>query len=308
VIASGPATDGQLHVDLEDADFVLVFPLKGEGRVRLVGSVRRLPVAGREMTFEDVSDRAIEHLKLNVEKVNWFSTYRVHHRVASRFREGGAFLLGDAGHVHSPVGGQGMNTGIGDAVNLAWKLAAVLKGRAPEGLLDTYEPERIAFARTLVATTDRVFEVVTARGRLARVVRTRVFPKVAAMLLRWRAVRRLAFMTVSQIRVNYRDRGFNRGVAGKVRGGDRLPWVKTADGGDNFEALKSLDWQVHVYGAGGGRVAEVCGGRGWRLHRFEWRREMEGAGLVEGGVYLIRPDGYVAWAGVRGEDLGEWRL
>jgi 2-polyprenyl-6-methoxyphenol hydroxylase-like FAD-dependent oxidoreductase len=84
-------------------------------------------------------------------KLNWFSTYRVHHRVAHHFREGRALLPGDAAHIHSPVGGQGMNTGIGDAVNLAWKLAAVLKEGAPDNLLDTYEPERIAFARLLVA-------------------------------------------------------------------------------------------------------------------------------------------------------------
>ena len=66
-------------------------------------------------------------MRIDVERVNWFSTYRVHHRVADQFRKGRAFLLGDAAHIHSPVGGQGMNTGIGDAVNLAWKLAAVVK-------------------------------------------------------------------------------------------------------------------------------------------------------------------------------------
>ena len=89
-------------------------------------------------------------LPIEVAHVNWFSTYRVHHRVAEHFRKGRAFLLGDAAHVHSPVGGQGMNTGIGDAINLAWKLAAVLEGRAPDSILDSYEPERIAFARRLV--------------------------------------------------------------------------------------------------------------------------------------------------------------
>ena len=89
--------------------------------------------------------------------VNWFSAYRVHHRVAERFRVGRVFLSGDAGHVHSPAGGQGMNTGIGDAVNLAWKLAAVVGGRADARLLDSYEPERVPFAQSLVRTTDRIF-------------------------------------------------------------------------------------------------------------------------------------------------------
>ena len=99
------------------------------------------------LKFEDVSDRAIKHLKVDVQKVNWFSTYHVHHRVAEHFRKGRAFLLGDAAHIHSPAGGQGMNTGIGDAINLAWKLAAVVRGHAPDRLLDSYEAERIGFAR-----------------------------------------------------------------------------------------------------------------------------------------------------------------
>ena len=112
-----------------------------------------------------MSKRVIEWLRIDVERVNWFSTYRVHHRVADHFRKGRAFLLGDAAHIHSPVGGQGMNTGIGDAVNLAWKLADVVHGRAAASLLDTYEPERIAFARRLVATTDRAFTGVTSTAR-----------------------------------------------------------------------------------------------------------------------------------------------
>ena len=99
--------------------------------------------------------------------MNWFSTYHVHHRVTDHFRKGRAFLLGDAAHIHSPAGGQGMNTGIGDAINLAWKLAGVLAGGAPDALLDSYEAERIGFARRLVATTDRAFSVATAEGPIA---------------------------------------------------------------------------------------------------------------------------------------------
>ena len=161
--------------------------------------------------------------------MNWFSTYRVHHRVAAQFREGRAFLLGDAAHIHSPVGGQGMNTGIGDAVNLAWKLAAVLNGGA-EGLLATYEPERIRFARRLVATTDRAFTVVTKQGGLARWVRTRLVPLIIPLLFRLASVRRFLFRTVSQIGVNYRHSPLSAGAAGAIRGGDRLPWVETEPG------------------------------------------------------------------------------
>src|SRR5579884_3619985 len=146
--AAGPAADGEIHVDIESADFLAVFPLKGAGRLRLVGPVRwEADRDKRDLTFEDIRDRVHSSLKLTVTQVNWFSTYRVHHRVAGRYRDRRAFLLGDAAHVHSPVGGQGMNTGIGDAINLAWKLAAVLKDGASDSLLETYEPERIAFAR-----------------------------------------------------------------------------------------------------------------------------------------------------------------
>src|SRR5688572_10969966 len=231
VEATGPAIDEELHVDLEEADFLLVFPLQGKGRLRLVGIVHEPPDGeGRTLTFDAVRGRALEHLALDVVKVNWFSTYRVHHRVANRFREGRVFLLGDAAHIHSPVGGQGMNTGIGDAVNLAWKLAAVLQGNAADHLLETYEPERIAFARRLVATTDRAFTLVTRRGRVARWVRIQVVPRLVPFLFRLPPLRRFLFRTLSQVGVGYRDSTLSAGAAGAIRGGDRLPWVPTGTG------------------------------------------------------------------------------
>src|SRR5262249_2738366 len=118
-----------------------------------------------ELNLDDVSKRSVVILKLAIGKVNLFSTFRLHHRVAERFRAGRVFLLGDAAHVHSPVGGQGMNTGIGDAVNLAWKLAAVVNDGARDSLLATYEPERIGFADRLVATTDRPLTPAPKPGR-----------------------------------------------------------------------------------------------------------------------------------------------
>src|SRR5262249_9705944 len=248
-----------IHVDFEEADFLALFPLKGTGRLRLVGPVSWEPEREhRDLTFDDISERAIGNLKLTIAKVNWFSTYRVHHRVAAKFREGRTFLLGDAAHVHSPVGGQGMNTGIGDAVTLAWKLAAVLNGGAPDSLLATYERERIGFARRLVATTDRVFTVVTKQGVVARWVRTRLVPLILPLLFRLAPVRRFFFRTISQIGVNYRKSPLSVGAAGAIRGGDRLPWVKTERGDDNFASLASLTWQVHVYGEPRRGLPEVC--------------------------------------------------
>jgi FAD binding domain len=141
-----------------------------------------------------------------------------------------------------------MNTGIGDAVNLAWKLASVLRSNAADILLDTYEPERIAFAQQLVATTDRGFTLATTRGFGARFVRTRLVPLLVPLLFRLSPVRRFVFQTLSQIGVNYRNSPLSVGAAGAVRGGDRLPWVEMEPGQDNFAPLTSLKWQVHVYG------------------------------------------------------------
>jgi 2-polyprenyl-6-methoxyphenol hydroxylase-like FAD-dependent oxidoreductase len=299
VAASGPVMNGELHVGLDASDFLAVFPLQGEGRARLVGTLRGAAEDSRQdLSWEDVRTRVIEWLELRVDRVNWFSTYRVHHRVADHFRGGRAFLLGDAAHIHSPVGGQGMNTGIGDAINLAWKLAAVLAGRAAESLLDSYEPERIAFARRLVATTDRAFTAVTSTGAVARLVRLHIVPFFLPLLIKFAALRRLMFRTVSQTAVNYRESPLSAGRAGEVHGGDRLPWVKMDSNEikDNFASLRSLDWQVHVYGEAQADIQELCGRRKLPLHVFAWRPQMKRAGLEQNALYLVRPDGYVALA------------
>jgi 2-polyprenyl-6-methoxyphenol hydroxylase-like FAD-dependent oxidoreductase len=300
VEAAGPALDGELHVDLDEADFLAVFPLAGRGRARLIGTVRDERADHADtLKFEDVSDRAIKHLKVHVQKVNWFSTYHVHHRVTEHFRKGRAFLLGDAAHIHSPAGGQGMNTGIGDAIDLAWKLAAVLHGHAPDNLLDSYEAERIGFARRLVATTDRAFSFATAEGRIADILRTRVVPVLFPRAIAFEAVREYIFRTVSQITLNYRNGPLSVGSAGHVHGGDRLPWVPI-DGKDNFEPLAAMTWQVHVYGFASAELVTWCTGHDVPLHVFDWRSEHEAAGLARNAIYLLRPDTYVALADVSG--------
>ncbi|EJN23972.1 2-polyprenyl-6-methoxyphenol hydroxylase-like oxidoreductase [Pseudomonas sp. GM79] len=296
VQARGPTFNGELHVDLDEADFLAVFPLSDEGRARLIGTVRDERADRAEtLQFEDVSRRAIENLKLKIDQVNWFSTYRVHHRVADHFRTGRAFLLGDAAHVHSPAGGQGMNTGIGDAINLAWKLATVLSGGATTKLLDSYETERIAFARRLVATTDRVFSFVTADGPIADLVRIRVAPFLIPKMISFEAAREFLFRTVSQTTLNYRGMPLSEGVAGHVHGGDRLPWAHDGEG-DNFESLKDPTWQVHVYGDTSDEMIAWCTEHHLPLQVFDWRPAFETAGLARNGFYLLRPDTYVAIA------------
>jgi len=295
----GRANNGELNLALDEADFLAVFPMKGQNVARLVGTVKRdSEEERRELTWADVSHRVVDRMQMAVDRVHWFSTYRVHHRVAQHFGRGRAFLLGDAAHIHSPVGGQGMNTGIGDAINLAWKLAAVLQGRAGATLLDSYEPERMAFAKRLVETTDRAFTFATREGRLARYIRLSVLPRVAPKLMDRPGVRRFMYRTVSQILVNYRHGPLSEGRAGKVRGGDRLPWVKKENGAesDNFSVLASLAWQMHVCGEAAPELSAACSARDLPLHVFRWTAAAQAAGFARGAAYLVRPDGYVALA------------
>jgi 2-polyprenyl-6-methoxyphenol hydroxylase-like FAD-dependent oxidoreductase len=296
VAGEGSAFNGDLNVDLDEADFLAIFPLADKGRVRLIGAIR--PEGGKDLdklTFDDVKGRAMHSLKLKVDKVNWFSTYHVHHRVADHFRTGRAFLLGDAAHVHTPVGGQGMNTGIGDAINLAWKLKAVLSGKASDRILDTYETERRAFALRLVKTTDQAFVFVATEGHFAEMVRKRIAPIVLSQMVKLEAVREFMFRTLSQITLNYRGKGLDAGHVGPVHGGDRLPWVKLGEK-DNYAPLRRIAWQVHVYGTAEDQLVRWCDAHGLPLETFRWVPSMHEAGLRENALYLIRPDTYVAVA------------
>jgi hypothetical protein len=101
---------------------------------------------------------------------------------------------------------------------------------------------------------------------------------------------------VSQIAVNYRGSALSRGAAGKLRGGDRLPWVKTGQGGDNFMPLTSMDWQIHVYGDAAPGIRALAEERKIPLCLFAWNAGMKQAGLKHNGAYLIRPDGYIGVA------------
>jgi 2-polyprenyl-6-methoxyphenol hydroxylase-like FAD-dependent oxidoreductase len=311
VEATGAPIDGGLHIDLDEADFLAIFPLDhpkdgpqgARGRARLIGTVRDERAERAEtLVFEDVSDRAIRNLKIEVKAVNWFSTYHVHHRVTDHFRKGRALLAGDAAHIHSPAGGQGMNTGIGDSINLAWKLAAVVKGTAPQTLLDSYEAERMAFARRLVSTTDRIFSAATAEGPVADLLRTRVAPVILPLVTSFEPAREFLFRTISQITLNYREGPLSAGTAGHVHGGDRLPWVVT-DGLDNFESLNAIAWQVHVYGEASASLSAWCADHGLALHRFAWSKACGEAGFAKNAAYLLRPDTYVALADPTGSPL-----
>lgn len=383
ITGTGPVINGDLNIALDDADFLAVFPLKGEGRARLIGTVRdqkktgpgrspdphkhtlpaaekpqappsilastesetavsssRVPTQGPAaagsktgaaaqtmkkatatapalapvplwaseshptsarphdpsaepenppLQWEDVSPDIFRRIDLDIRRVHWFSTYRVHHRVASFFRKGRVFLLGDAAHVHSPFGGQGMNTGIGDAVNLAWKFEAVLRRGAPDSILDSYEQERIGFARRLVETTDRAFTFINRKSALATGIRTRIVPLLLPLIFKRPAFRRQMFRILSQTRITYRGTPLNTGAVGAIHSGDRLPWLRHAD---NFAPLKSLDWQLHCYGDARLDLLNWCERYKIPLHFF-----VPAEPFKPGTLCLVRPDGHIGWAG-----------
>lgn len=294
VEAEGVPFGQDVNACISTDSFCLVFPVRSSGMFRIIGIVPP-ELGGREnITFEELRPYVKRQINVDVRAVNWFSTYHVHHRVASHFRQGRLFIAGDAGHIHSPAGGQGMNTGIGDAINLAWKLASVVRGRSNPAVLDTYESERIAYARTLVKTTDRIFQLGVGRGFEARIARNIFLRYVGPFALRFKAARRAQFRLVSQTRIEYRDSSvMSSGSAGKIQGGDRLPWVGSQD---NFHPLASLDWQVHVYGAASDGLQDLA--QRWNLpvHSFAWDKSAQSADLGNNAAYLVRPDGYVALA------------
>ncbi len=292
-IAGGFSRD--LYINLGEHILTLMFPVRSSGMQRLIGLVPPELPHQETLSFEDIRAQVEPLLDIKVSEVNWFSTYRVHHRVADKFRVRRAFLVGDAGHIHSPAGGQGMNTGIGDAVNLGWKIAHVLQNRADTSLLDTYEPERICFARSLVSTTDRAFTGLVGQGAVGEFTRKIIAPLVFGVVTRFSLGRHAIFRTISQIRIHYPDSPLSHGVAGDVHGGDRLPWTGIP-AQNNFELLRSLDWQAHVYGEAHGDLEAACRELNLPLHSFPWNDGMKETGLKRDSLYLVRPDGYIAVA------------
>jgi 2-polyprenyl-6-methoxyphenol hydroxylase-like FAD-dependent oxidoreductase len=280
-----------INLRFGDRDFLLSFPMGSHDHERLIGVVR---TAEGEVVPEQVVRDMLERVfAVTYASTQWFSTYRVHHRVAARFRAGPVFLAGDAAHVHSPVGAQGMNTGLQDAHNLACKIADVLAGRAPESYLDRYEAERRPVAQRLIGTTDTLFGLVTSDRRAARLLRrwfVRLFAPIATSIVPRLGASSRLFEYISQTRIHYwMSDGAKRAAHGR-RGkvvGRRLRW-----NGDNFDSLRAMSWQVHVYGEFDGAVAE-------RL-RSELRLPVTTFAearhrLLEPGIfYLVRPDGFVA--------------
>jgi 2-polyprenyl-6-methoxyphenol hydroxylase-like FAD-dependent oxidoreductase len=266
----------------------------------------------------------------------WLSYFRLQHRQTARYRAGPVFLAGDAAHVHSPAGAQGMNTGIQDAWNLGWKLALVTRGRAKAALLDSYEPERLPVGRFVLRFSDRASSIAISDSHLVRLVRTQVAPRLLPILLRFTRGRAFGFRTISQLGISYRtspavEEGRPRLGSGP-KAGDRLPDLRIIrDGRESWlhEALTPVAFHLLLCGLDAAwRPDEVSRlreryGKLMAVHKLTREaapgvlHDPNGSALTRLGAkqpaqYLVRPDGHIGFrsggADLRGAEhyLDHW--
>jgi 2-polyprenyl-6-methoxyphenol hydroxylase-like FAD-dependent oxidoreductase len=235
----------------------------------------------------------------------WMVRFRLHERLAAQFRVGRVFLAGDAAHIHTPAGGQGMNTGIQDAYNLAWKLALVLKGRGGEALLDSYHAERHPIAADVLRFTDLAFQTALGAGKLLLWLRPLVLP----IMLGNRMVQRRATRTMAQLEVNVRSSPIvedRRLLTRAPRAGDRAPDARFVHAGEEvrvFEILRGTQYVLFARHVDPEAIATL------RAELDERAPELvrivvvdEGAELDERyrlgsrpAIWVVRPDGYLGF-------------
>ena len=334
VEADGPLEPGAINSFAGGGGVAVFFPLGAPTTWRVIAMKARDPKARGDGSAPDDSPIApltLEELQAVVAGPTagstvvrdpaWLSHFRLHHRQIAHYRKGRVFLAGDAAHIHSPVGAQGMNTGIQDAWNLGWKLALVTRGAAGEQLLDSYEAERWPVGRTLLRVTDRVFSTFTramSAGPLASWARALVAKRVLPRLLASSWLRSLAFRFVSELGIRYRHtpavtEGRPR-LHGGPHAGDRLPDARlTLDG--QVVALQRAVVGPHL-------SLVLCGdAKAWsappitglverfsglvRIHHLSLRPlpgelgcdadTLAMLGVRDAAQYLVRPDGYIAF-------------
>lgn len=241
---------GGLFAFLMRNNLLVVFTMDGEKRYRIVGTFpEEFAKDEGDVLYEEIEQqvRRDAEIDFDITKVHWFSTYKVHTRHVDKFSVGHVFLAGDSAHIHSPAGAQGMNTGIQDGYNLAWKLAWVLRSHASDRLLDTYNEERLPNAVNLTRTTDRFFGLVADPNPLLAFVRLWIFPYVAKIVSRVKAVRRFIFPRIAQIAINYRALSLSHDNGSfKVKAGTRMPWFEIG-GSSIYDRLREPLFHLIVF-------------------------------------------------------------
>ncbi|HVW14299.1 MAG TPA: FAD-dependent monooxygenase [Mucilaginibacter sp.] len=209
------------------------FPMPEKDEYRIIGSLPAAFTNQDDVTLEQVLPHLADTTgsRVDVEHNKWFTTYKLHHRMAENFRQQNCFLVGDAAHIHSPVGAQGMNTGLQDAYNLAWKLAGVINHNLPENILDSYAAERMPVARDLLNTTDRIFNIVMSQNWFLVFFKRMILPRILHYVWSHKKTRDRGFRLISQIGISYRESKINLHLsnAQKIKAGDRLPYLEIYD-------------------------------------------------------------------------------
>jgi 2-polyprenyl-6-methoxyphenol hydroxylase-like FAD-dependent oxidoreductase len=292
-----------LQVFLMKNSLLAFFPMTGEKQYRIVGTFpEEFSKDEGDVLYEEIEEQIKKDtdIELDITKVNWFSTYKVHTRHVNKFSEGRCFLAGDSAHIHTPAGAQGMNTGIQDGYNLAWKMAWVLKFRANEKLLDTYNEERLPNAEALMETTDRFFNLAAGKNPLLSFIRLYIFPYVANFMFSLDAVKRFVFPRIAQIAINYRRSSLSKTDGGfAVRGGDRMPWFKI-QGKSIYDYLHEPLFHLIVFTDGKTDIPQLPDELLTRWHGkidshlFQLEpRVTEIFGVDKSFYIILRPDNYI---------------
>jgi 2-polyprenyl-6-methoxyphenol hydroxylase-like FAD-dependent oxidoreductase len=309
----------EMYIAFAESAFAGFFPLTN-GRCRVIGTVPEACEGKDAVSFEEVAKDFAQRLNMDVSLRNpeWIALYHSHHRAVSAFRKGRCFLAGDAAHIHSPVGAQGMNTGLQDAYNLAWKLALVGQGKAKAALLDTYHEERAPIAHNLVQTTDRAFNVVTSEDPLMKTVRMHVLPVLmqtaVPLAQKQRFIREAGFKTISQIGLHYRQSDLSQEDPHSSfphhapKPGDRVPYLPaTAHAVGTQDLVKGT--QFHFVLFSGEEPHEEAQQIVHKLKEAypdlivfhdlrlvaETKALYETFGMKKQGYYFVRPDSHIAY-------------
>ncbi len=313
-ISSPILSSTHLSTVFSSTTFAALFPMPNN-HWRIVGEIPPRLYGRDTITFDDIAQDFAQrtHVEITLSNPYWISLYRAHHRCVNTFKKGRCFLVGDAGHIHSPVGAQGMNTGFQDAYNLAWKLAFVHKKLAKEELLDTFNEDRMPFAKKLVETTDRAFSVIVAGGKIGAFFRTRMAPKVIKFVLSYKLSRQFAFRTVSQIGISYHSSSLSQHASfGKFPRsaplpGDRLPYILYKDGDKEIniqDNIKISHMQLLLFTGNDQDLPSIENiakkyDKAIALTKIPLTNSTkslyEKFGIQKNGYYLVRPDMYVAY-------------
>jgi len=294
---------GGLYVFLMKNNLLAVFTMDGKKQYRIVGTFpEEFSKDEGDVLYEEIEAqlRRDAEIDFDITKVNWFSTYKVHTRHVNKFSKDRCFLAGDSAHIHTPAGAQGMNTGIQDGYNLAWKLALVLNHDGRTAILDSYNEERLPNAENLMQTTDRFFNLVASPKWWMVFVRLYIFPYVANILFRLNVVKRFVFPRISQIAINYRGSSIvedNGSFA--VKAGDRMPWFEM-DGKCIYEDLNEPIFHLLVFTDGNTNIPSLPTelGERWKgaidSHFYPLDdRVAEIFGTSKSFFVLLRPDNYI---------------